>query len=457
MDFVKTFYMAEVAVATILLRGWTRSEPREKKMTYRVGIAAAALVLASYQPGYAATRCVRPGGGGGCAATISAAVAAASPGDTIVVERGTYAEDVVIAKPLALVGAGRGKTIIDASGLANGVYVDGFDNPGLAHVVVTGFTIENAQAEGVFVSNASAVIVSDNTVVNNDRGLINGSCAVLVPPDNPAGEGFDCGEAIHLSAVDHSIVASNVVERNSGGVLVSDDSGPTHDNLIRDNTVRDNPFDCGITLASHNPVAPNGVFHNTVSGNEVRRNGLHGEGAGVGLFTPAPGTATYGNVVVDNTLVGNRLPGVAMHSHAPNQNLNENKIIGNYIAGNGADTNDAITPGPTGINVFGVSPITGTVIAQNVIEQEALAIAVRTSSPVDLHLNDLLNHQIGVANLDGGTVNATENWWGCAKGPASPGCATVSGPNVMFTPWLTRPATSDGERAGHGDEKAERT
>ena len=101
MDFVKTFYMAEVAVATILLRGWTRSEPREKKMTYRVGIAAAALVLASYQPGYAATRCVRPGGGG-CVATISGTVFAASPGDTSVVEGGTYAEGVVIAKTIAI-------------------------------------------------------------------------------------------------------------------------------------------------------------------------------------------------------------------------------------------------------------------------------------------------------------------------------------------------------------------
>ena len=39
-----------------------------------------------------------------------------------------------------------------------------------------------------------------------------------------------------------------------------------------------------------------------------------------------------------------------------------------------------------------------------------------------------------------GTVNATENWWGCAKGPGSPGCSSVSGPNVVSTPFLTNRA-----------------
>src|SRR5581483_1575317 len=127
-----------------------------------------------------------------------------------------------------------------------------------------------------------------NRVLDNDRALGTNGCTVFVPPDNPQGEGLDCGEGIHLSAVDHSTVAANVVQRNSGGILISDDSGPTHDNVISANGVENNPFDCGITLASHNPVAPNGVFHNTIAANVVSGNGWRGEGAGVGLFTPAP-------------------------------------------------------------------------------------------------------------------------------------------------------------------------
>ena len=160
------------------------------------------------------------------------------------------------------------------------------------------------------------------------------------------------------------------------------------------------------------------------------------------MFAPGPGTKNYGNVVVNNQLVGNGLPGVAIHGHAPGQVLGDFMIVGNYISGNAADTDDANTPGPTGINVFGAAAIFGTVIANNVIKDEQVDIAIRTVSPavVDAHLNNLLGEQIGVDNLGTGTVNATENWWGCAKGPGSAGCTSVSGSNIVSTPFLTRPS-----------------
>ena len=107
-----------------------------------------------------------------------------------------------------------------------------------------------------------------------------------------------------------------------------------------------------------------------------------GAGAGVGIFDSAPGTQNYGNVVIHNRLVGNGLPGVTMHSHTPHQNLTDNVILGNYIAGNGADTEDAFTPFPTGINVYGVSAASGTVISQNIIKDEGIGIAVKTPAPI---------------------------------------------------------------------------
>ena len=399
---------------------------------------AAAFMLATV-PAAAATLCVAPGGASGCAATIPDAVAAASPGDTIFVHHGTYYGQVTIDKPLSLVGEQRENTIIDASGAPNGVNVDGYHNPGLARVTVSGFTIRNAQTEGLFVTNASWISLASNDVVNNDQALQNGSCAIFVPPDNPAGEDIDCGEGIHLSGVDHATVSNNIVQGNSGGILISDDSGPTHDNAITGNRVEDNAFDCGITMASHKPDSPNGVYRNTIAANDVLRNGLQGEGAGIGMFTPAPGTATYANVVVGNTVEGNKLPGVALHSHAPAQTLTDNKIIDNYIADNGADEGDAATGGPTGINVFGVSPTTGTEITGNIIEREAIGIAVKTPSETVAGFNDLMNHQVGVANLGGSVVDATENWWGCPKGPGAGGCASVTGTSVDVTPWLTTP------------------
>src|SRR6516165_11353776 len=120
------------------------------------------------------TLCVNPSGKGGCFSMISAAVAAANPGDTIQVAQGKYFEDVVIDKPLSLIGANSAKTIIDGTKKKNGVYVDGLDNPGpptLSEVVVTGFTIRNANFEGILVTNASSVTISDNRVVNNNLAL----------------------------------------------------------------------------------------------------------------------------------------------------------------------------------------------------------------------------------------------------------------------------------------------
>jgi parallel beta-helix repeat protein len=419
----------------------------------RVFLCASGVVLlaGTSSSAGAATLCVNPGGTGGCSATIGAAVAAANPGDTIQVGPGKYFEDVLIGKSLSLIGADRSNIIIDATGKANGVYIDGRDNPGLRQVVVAGFTIQNAKFEGILVTNASSVTISDNRVVSNDLAL-NPSPPPTCPgqPSFETNEDFDCGEGIHLSGVDHSIVANNLIENNSGGILLSDDTGATHDNLITGNIARNNPFDCGITLASHQletgSTLPRGVFHNTIAENRSSRNGLavEGAGAGVGIFVAGNGLETSGNVVVGNRLTGNGLPGVAFHLHTANtgQNVNDNVIIGNYIAGNGADTEDAATPGPTGINVFGVAPITGTVIADNVIKDEQVDVAVNTVSPavVDAHLNNILGKQIGVDNLGTGAVDATENWWGCAKGPGSAGCTSVSGSNIVSTPFLTRPS-----------------
>jgi parallel beta-helix repeat protein len=434
----------------------------------QVGIAAALTCGISHSAA-AATLCVNKTGSGGCFKKISDAVAAASttaPFDTIRVHEGTYPEDVIIDRTVSLIGADPDETVIDAKGKNNGINVDGLHNLGkVDHVVVRNFTVKNANNEGILITNASDVTIAGNHVTGNNQGLVllTVTCPTLVPPDSEAGEGFDCGEGIHLSGVDHSTITSNLVEHNAGGILLSDDSGPTHDNLIGGNIVRDNPFDCGITLASHVPASvaatispnksynpPNGVFHNTVSDNESSGNGVAvgGAGAGVGLFTPAPGTATYGNVVLHNRLTDNGLPGVAMHSHAPGQNLNDNAIIGNYIAGNGADTADTATPGPTGINISssGGTSITGTLVSHNVIEHEAVDIAVLNSTgSVNAHLNDLRgSHSIGVANLGTGPVDAIENWWGCSDGPGAGGCSSVAG-TVVVMPWLTHPVHNDAD------------
>jgi parallel beta-helix repeat protein len=399
----------------------------------------------------AATLCVNPGGAKGCSATISAAVTAAAVNDTITVAKGSYHEAVIIDKPLSLIGSGDENTIIDATGLANGINVDGHNHGALSHVSVTGFTVQNANFEGILLTDSSYITVANNHVTGNDKNLsVAGGAPTCpgLPAYFVAFQGMDCGEGIHLSGVDHSTIANNLVENNAGGILVSDDTGSSHDNLISANTVRNNPLDCGLTIASHllifGPQQPlRGIYHNTILGNTVSANGLTtGEGAGVGLFTAAPGGQNWGNVVIGNTLTGNALPGVAMHSHAPFQNLNDNLIVGNQISGNGPDSDPGVTV-PTGIDVFadeasGASPITGTVITQNTIKAEGIDIAVATTGGVTARFNSFFG-AVGIANLAAGSVDATLNWWKCSGGPDANGCSTVTGSGVLTTPWLTKP------------------
>ncbi len=414
----------------------------------RHSLTALGLLILSCASAQAADLCVNASGKGGCWTTIGAAVAAAAPNDVIRVAKGTYHEDVVIGKSLSLLGEKPQNTIIDATGLLNGVNVDGYNNHGLAHVIVSGFTVQNANAQGIVVTDASDVIVSNNHLIGNDRSL---DTAALKCPPLPdyfkAGEDFDCGEAIHLSGVHHSIVSDNWVHHNAGGILISDDTGPNHDNLISGNVVEDNPYDCGITIASHHfqsaPTDPShGIYHITVVGNTSRRNGLvSGEGAGVGLFAGAPGGQNNANVVANNVLTDNALPGVAMHTHAPDQSLNDHLIVGNLISGNGPD-GDPGTTVPTGISIFSpLVPLTGIQIVQNVFKREGIDIAMNTangSSAIEAHFNAFTGH-VGIDNIEAGSISATANWWNCSGGPGAHGCSTVSGGGITTNPWLTRP------------------
>jgi parallel beta-helix repeat protein len=414
----------------------------------RHSLAAAGMLALACPLASAADLCVTPSGAGGCYPTISAAVAAASSGDVIHVGQGVYHEDVVITIPLSLVGDSRENTILDATGLLNGVNVDGLDrDPRLQHVIVSGLTVRNANAQGIVVTNASDVTISGNLVTGNDRSLdVQALQCPPLPDYFQAGEAFDCGEGIHLSGVDHSIVSNNIVEGNAGGILVSDDTGPNHDNLISANIVRDNPYDCGITIASHHfnmgPTDPSvGIYHITIVGNTSTRNGLaSGEGAGVGLFAGPPGAQNNGNVVAHNVLTDNALPGVAMHTHAPFQSLNDHVIIGNEISGNGPDPDPGTTV-PTGISIFSpVVPITGVVIAENTFKREGIDVGANTAdgSAIAAHFNSFFA-PVGIDNIAAGSISATANWWKCPKGPGGNGCSTVVGDGVTTAPWLSQP------------------
>jgi parallel beta-helix repeat protein len=427
---------------------------------------SAAGMLAFTHTVSAATLCVNHSGNNGCYSSISAAVSAASAGDVINVKKGTYKEQVTITKSLSLIANDSSETTIDAKGLANGIFINGMGAApqiGVSNVLVKGFTVRNANFEGILIANASDVTILENEVTQNNRSLDIASAACPGAPAFETNEGEDCGEGIHLMGAYNATIVRNEVAWNSGGILISDETGSSRDNLITENRVHDNQYDCGITLASHGPAVsvipgamlPYGVVRNTVSNNSSYRNGTQvpGAGAGIGIFAPFPGTTAAANVVIGNDVRDNGLPGITMHNHAyapapaPPVNLDDNMIVGNFLSGNAADTADAATGGTTGINVYSVAPIHGTLIVQNRFEDEQFDIVFKApTGELSAHLNNF-SQGIGVDNMGSGQVNATENWWNCRSGPGSGNCAGVSGPNVVTVPWASSPFGSS-----HDDE-----
>ncbi len=354
------------------------------------GLAEASATSAANLPTlYASPSATSSGAGTSCAtanfSTISAAVASAASGDTVVACPGTYAEDVVITIPLTLVGQ---SATINATGLPgaptgailgqapyNGITIES------SNVTVEGFKVVGAEGEGILAVNPdpvegpvvggrqlytgtplTGITIENNVVKNNDQGFNKKKSPYV--PCTPNG-GSDCGEGIHLMSVADSFVLGNRSVGNAGGILLTDEYGPNHNNVVRRNDVVGNTRDCGITLPGHNlafdpstgQLDPTfgGVYDNLIIHNVVTGNGVEGYGAGVGIFAPETFTGSYDNTVTDNLIEGNGLAGISVHGHQANAYVNDNVFTDNTIGRNNVDLADgADPPGPADKETTGI-------------------------------------------------------------------------------------------------------
>jgi parallel beta-helix repeat protein len=331
--------------------------------------------------------------------TINAAIGKAHSGDLVQVAKGSYTEDVTLTKKLDLVGIGR--PTIQAVNLANGIFINGAAASGSR---VSDFLVENALDEGILAMKTAHVTIANNIVKFNDKGA-----ASPTPTGECKAQGQvpgDCGEGIHLMTVANAMVLNNTVTGNTGGILLSDEFGPTDANTVSGNQVLNNVLDCGITVVGHNTNAVSstglpqpsqaGVYGNRIHNNTANGNGTKGQGGGILLAAGAPGSGVYNNTVDGNTANNNGLGGLTLHSHAPNQDLNGNKIVNNTFSHDGlngypngaAGDSDAGITQTFGIDLFSaVGKLTGLVVTGNHLSNEYYGIWTKNVPTIPLSSN----------------------------------------------------------------------
>jgi parallel beta-helix repeat protein len=295
--------------------------------------------------------------------TITEGVDEVAAGGTVNVCPGTYYEDVVVTKPMNILGQ---DASVDPDGATNSPFYGEAGNNAFTvlaqHVTIEGFYTEGATGDGILTAY-NHTTVEDTT--DEDNG----------------------GTGIDLNGSSWSTVEYNVMEDNEGGgVYLTDDLGtPASHDLVQDNDTSDNLGGCGIILADHSGA---GVFDNTIEGNLADDNGNDpaGSGAGIVLASPIPDGAVYDNIMVDNSMSGNGLAGITLHSHIPGQGSFQGNVasfnffgVNNVGGESSVENGDDSDPYTTGIYVGSFDPLSISVTG-NVFEGDQYGIF--TAGPV---------------------------------------------------------------------------
>jgi parallel beta-helix repeat protein len=259
---------------------------------------------------------------------------ATGDGDRIVVDAGTYYENVVVNKSLIL--QGEGLPTIDARGLDHAIDI-AVDN-----CVVRGFRCVNASESGILLFNSSNSEIYDNTCWNNDVGILatsfNNTLARNDVSDNRIGISFT-GSDCRL--VDNSVSNNSVI----GIHLVY-----SHNNTIANNTFVND----GLLAGSYkNSVKNNTVYDNTVNGELL----IYFEGVSDQTITNAGQVilVNCNNITVKNFDLSDTTVGIELFETSDSRVLDTNVSNNYYGILLGYSSNNVLMGNDVSNNVNGIS------------------------------------------------------------------------------------------------------
>ncbi|MGV1049782.1 MAG: right-handed parallel beta-helix repeat-containing protein [Solirubrobacterales bacterium] len=352
-------------------------------------------------------------------ATIQHAIDAAVAGDTVQVGAGTYTEHLNITKSLTLLGPNAGidpntsarnpeAVVAGGTGVAIAPKADG--------ITIDGFTVSTADTGSPILTTGADVdgLTVANDVVGSGTAAVRlaaGGEGITVEHDLIDGKGY----GVHLGAATFTDLAieGNVVTGpvdfygifNSGtGTIdglqltgntieaVSDIGANTTGGVVSGNSFDvEKPGEMNLQIDLH---------ESTVSGNSFDGNGTTGclqlFGSQFGL-DPSTDVLVEGNLFEHCNAYGIQLsPGIEAIE------ITGNTILDSF---DGVNTRDISNWNADGLEI------------------EIFANRIVGSS------------HLGVANTVEGTLEASDNWWGCNAGPGAAGCDAV-GAGVDAPTWL---------------------
>ena len=233
--------------------------------------------------------------------SIIEGIDAVIPGKSVMVAAGTYNEQLIINKSIALQGTSRDNTFITGSSLTGNLII--FE---ANHVTITGFTIDgdSSTSVGIYFDNYSFINISNNLIKNNiDYGLNYSNSNPTIENNNIKNNNYS---GIDIAAGGEGTIRDNSLINNLYGIRTYGNSSPeiTRNNISNNNT--------GIySRESATPV----ISYNTISNN-----------------------TGYG-ILIDNLLVNSVNPDIG---GGDGESDGQNKITGNLIHGVSNETTHKI-------------------------------------------------------------------------------------------------------------------
>jgi hypothetical protein len=313
--------------------------------------------------------------------TILKAVNCAAATDTITVAAGTYTEQVTVNKTLTLRGANTGVT--------------GFSPRG-PESIVSGPTGKTS-----FVVTANNVVI-DGFTVQGDTNMTT----------------FGFGILLGAGTTGHQLL-NNIIQNNIAGTNLA--SGTLIQGNLYQNNNQSGPLS-GTAIYTDQFEAGGSVTNATINNNVFTNN----QNAAVEL---AATTASQSNIAITNNVMTGNGNGVL------STGTTGLTITGNTITGS-LGSQVALGGGNNGVMILSNTIVGGSTRGIRLVD---LGTGLGPEANVFVHVNRIKgNATAGIDVAAGrytGTLDATNNFYGCNTGPNTAGCDAVTGA-VLSTPYL---------------------